>query len=93
MGRKTPLTPPPLASTLLQLSPFGAIPKKHRPGKWRLIVDLSSPAGCRRDLCSVSYASLDEAIGMAGSLGKGALMAKLDLKEAYRAVTPPINAY
>ena len=24
-------------------SPLGAIPKKNKPGKWRLIVDLSSP--------------------------------------------------
>ena len=29
----------------IHLSPLGVIPKKHKPGKWRLIVDLSSPAG------------------------------------------------
>ena len=27
----------------VQVSPFGVIPKSHTPGKWRLIVDLSSP--------------------------------------------------
>ena len=27
------------------ISPFGVIPKGHTPGKWRLIVDLSSPKG------------------------------------------------
>ena len=34
-----------LAPPLLQLSPFGAIPKKYKPDTWRLIVDLSSPRG------------------------------------------------
>ena len=29
----------------LQISSFGVIPKKGQPGKWRLIVDLSSPGG------------------------------------------------
>ena len=27
----------------LQVSSFGVIPKKGQPGKWRLIIDLSSP--------------------------------------------------
>ena len=27
----------------IHLSPFGVIPKRYQPGKWRLIVDLSSP--------------------------------------------------
>ena len=78
--------------SLVQISPFGAIPKRHRPDKWRLIVDLSSPQGYSindaipKVLCSVSYASVDQAVAMAQSLGKGCLLAKLDLKEAYRAV-------
>ena len=29
----------------VNLSPLGAIPKKIKPGKWCLIMDLSSPAG------------------------------------------------
>ena len=29
----------------VQISPFGVIPKSHQPGKWRLILDLSSPKG------------------------------------------------
>ena len=29
----------------LQISSFGVIPKRGQPGKWRLIVDLSSPEG------------------------------------------------
>ena len=55
-------------------------------------MDLSSPEGfsindaISEDLCSVSYASLDHAVRMAKSMGRGTLLAKLDLKEAYRAV-------
>ena len=29
----------------LQVSSFGVVPKKGQPGKWQLIVDLSSPRG------------------------------------------------
>ena len=29
----------------IHCSPFGAIPKKSKPGQWRLILDLSSPEG------------------------------------------------
>ena len=29
----------------VHMSPLGIIPKKSKPGKWRLIVDLSSPCG------------------------------------------------
>jgi len=29
----------------LQVSSFGVIPKKGQPGKWQLIIDLSSPSG------------------------------------------------
>ena len=43
-------------------------------------------AAIREDLCSVAYASLDHAMQLVQSLGQGALLAKLDLKEAYRAV-------
>ena len=38
-----PFPSPPLPN--LQVSSFGVIPKKGQPGKWRLIVDLSSPHG------------------------------------------------
>jgi len=27
----------------IHCSPFGVIPKKNKPGKWRLILDLSTP--------------------------------------------------
>jgi hypothetical protein len=76
------------ATASQQVSPVGAIPKKNKPDKWRLIVDLSSPEGhsvndaIRRDLCSVLYTSVDKAVVLAQSLGQGCLLAKLDLKEA-----------
>ena len=43
-GRLLGPLPPHLALTC-QISPIGLIPKPHQPGKWRLIVDLSSPHG------------------------------------------------
>ena len=34
---------------VVQISRFGVIPKNHQPNNWRLIVDLSHPAGqCQR---------------------------------------------
>jgi hypothetical protein len=80
------------APPLLQVSPFGVIPKKHKPNKWRLIVDLSSPQGqsvndaIPADLCSVSYTSVDDAVSMMQKLSDSCLMAKVDIQEAYRAV-------
>ena len=56
-----------LAESRMQISPFGVIPKRGQEGKWRLIVDLSSPselsvnAGVTQDLCSISYTSVDVA--------------------------------
>ena len=38
-----PYSMPPIPN--LHISRFGIIPKKYQPGKWRLILDLSSPAG------------------------------------------------
>ena len=87
---------PPLADPAreprLQISPFGVIPKRNRPNKWRLIIDLSSPRGrsmneaINQDLSSIRYTSLDDAVSLITSLGRNCLLAKLDLKEAYRAV-------
>ena len=76
----------------LRISPFGVIPKRNRPNKWRLIVDLSSPEGSSvndeldRGLCSIKYASIDDAVAIIRRLGTGALLAKVDLREAYRVV-------
>ena len=75
-----------------QISPFGVIPKKSKPGKWRLIVDLSSPTnasvndGIDKDMCSISYISIDQVSDCILNLGRGTLMAKVDIKSAYRIV-------
>ena len=72
-------------------SPFGVIPNSE-PGKWRLIVDLSSPwgksinDGTSKELCSVSYFSIDEVASWMVRAGRGALMVKFDLKAAYKQV-------
>lgn len=58
---------PPHLSVLVETSPIGLIPKPHQPGKWRLIVDLSSPAGSSvndaiaPDICHMRYPSIWEA--------------------------------
>jgi hypothetical protein len=83
-----PFPNPPVAS--LHVSPFGVIPKNHQPGKWRLILDLSSPAGhsvndgIPKDPFSLKYVTVDDAIQALMDLGPGALMAKFDVKAAYR---------
>jgi hypothetical protein len=93
LGRMLPLQPSPdLVPPSIQISPFGVIPKRYKPDKWRLITDLSSPEGnsvndaISRELCSVCYTSVDTAAELIHTLGKGCLLAKLDLQEAYRAV-------
>ena len=83
---------PPIGTKKLQINPFGIIPKPHEPGKWRLILNLSSPRGASvndgidPDLCSISYVRIDQAAKRALDMGHGALMAKLDLQNAYRIV-------
>lgn len=75
-----------------QISSFGVIPKRYQPGKWRLIVDLSSPDdasvndGIDPHLCSLAYPSVHDAAKLVRASGKGTLLAKLDLKSAYRIV-------
>ena len=76
----------------LHVSRFGVIPKKNQPGKWRLITDLSSPDGASVNngidpaFCSLVYASIDDAAAHILTLGRGTLLAKLDIKSAYRTV-------
>jgi hypothetical protein len=57
-----------------------------------LITDLSSPKwetindGIDSAACSVSYASVDDAVRCIRALGRGSLLAKFDIANAYRAV-------
>ena len=80
---------PPQAVPQVHISRFGVIPKGHT-GKWRLIVDLSHPRGhsvndgIPKSLCSLKYVTIDEAIQGILQLGRGALLAKIDIKSAFR---------
>jgi len=82
----------------LHTSPLGIIPKKNKPGKWRLIVDLSSPSegsvnggmgGGRisTELSSLSYTSVDHLAALIVSAGRGSYMVRTNIKEAYRMVS------
>jgi hypothetical protein len=68
------------------------IPKSHQPDKWRLIVDLSHPKGksvndgIPKHLCSMSYITTDNAISRILALGRGTLLAKVDVKSAFRLI-------
>ena len=61
----------------VHISPFAVIPKKSRPNKWRLILDLSSPGGnsindgISKELASLSYISVDEVVVRVLQLGWG----------------------
>ena len=82
----------PVARDSIHLNRFGVIPKPHQPGKWRLIMDLSHPKGASvndgvsRELCSLTYASVDDAAKLVLEAGHGAILAKLDVQSAYRNV-------
>jgi hypothetical protein len=70
----------PLPSSPLHVSSFGVIPKAGQPGKWRLILDLSSPHGrsvkdgIDPEQFSLQYIKFDEVVAMVTNLGLGALM-------------------
>ena len=69
-------------------SPLGCVPKE--PDSWRLILDLSAPAGFSVydgipvENGAVQYVRFDQIIRMIAQLGRGALIAKVDLKHAFR---------
>ena len=75
--------------TNFRVSPLGLVPKKEE-GEFRLIHHLSYPSGDSVNdhidpkLCSVQYTSFDKAIEMVQKLGPGALLAKADIKSAFR---------
>ena len=85
-----PFSAPPSPS--LHLSRFGVIPKNKQPGKWRLILDLSSPVGhsvndgIPKPPFTVQYVPVDAVIEGIMARGRGTLMAKFDVASAYRNV-------
>ena len=72
------------------ISRFGVIPKHHQPNKWRLIVDLSHQVdrsvnrGIPKELCSLTYITVDSAIQHIQRVGQGSILAKIDIKSALR---------
>ena len=79
-------TQPPFEN--FRCSLLGAVPKKD--GTHRLIIDLSSPSGLSindfisKEDYSVTFSKFDDVVSMVKSLGKSALMAKLDIRHAFR---------
>ena len=78
----------------LRTSGLGAAAKKQ--GKWRMILHLSAPYGASvndgisKEEFSLHYSSMDDAVKLLHSYGKGAIMAKVDLKADFRMV--PVRA-
>lgn len=76
----------------VHISKFGVIPKSNQVGKWRLILDLSSPEGAsvndgiQKELCSLQYVKVDEVVDTILKLGPGTELAKIDIQNAYRIV-------
>lgn len=76
-------------------SPIGVVPKKDS-SNFGMITDLSSPKGYSMndfipdEEAIVHYENFDRAVDIVAELGKGALLAKLDVKSAFRIcpVTP-----
>ena len=81
-----------MAPSSTELSPIGVIPKSSQPGKWRLIVDLSSPHGAsvtdgiEPDLCSLEYLRLDKVTACIAKSGRETMLAKMNIASAYRRV-------
>ena len=89
LGRMIKL-PPNFQPPGIHTSPLGIVPKKNKPGKWRLIMDLSSPEKSgvsdriSQTLSSLSYVSVDQLSALVLQAGRGAFLTKADIKEAYR---------
>ena len=66
---------PPHLLPLVHVSPLGLVPKAHQVNRWHMICDLSSPRGSSTndgipsDLCSLQYATVDDAVHIIQQLG------------------------
>lgn len=90
-----PFDSPPFKN--LRVSPVGLVPKSD--GGWRMITHLSYPHGTSindgidNQFCTVQYTSFDKVTDMIYSLGRSALIAKRDLKSAYRILPIRVQDY
>ena len=79
-------------------SPLGAVPKKE-PGEFRIIHDLSYPKNNSVNSCiskldsAVSYETLDHFITLLKEVGRGALIAKADIENAFRNIPVHPSSY
>lgn len=84
-----PFDDPPLTNFVT--SPLGIVPKSE-VGKYRVIHDLSFPEGqsvntyIPRENSEVQYDTIDKVISLVQYFGRGAFMAKSDIKDAFRIV-------
>ena len=76
----------------MQISPIGVIPKKNKPGKWRLITDLSAPEkrivndAISTEYSSLKYPSIDHLSLLVLEADRSSYLVKADIQEAYRNV-------
>lgn len=84
-----PFTHPPFQN--FRSSPLGVVPKKT-PSEFRLIHHLSYPSGASvndfipKELSTVRYATIDDAISIIKKLGPGCYLAKTDIQAAFRII-------
>ena len=94
LGRVVKLSSSEVLKLGVHCSPFRVIPKKHKPGKWRLVIDLSATEGSSvndgiaKELCSLAYTSVDKVVVCTLKLGKGSLLVKMDLSLSKRSHPP-----
>ena len=90
--RRLMSSPFPIPACVAHVSRFGVIPKNHQPNKWWLIFYFSHPKGYSvndgipKELCSMSYITTDDAVCKIEQLGPGSLLAKIDIKSAFRLI-------
>ena len=74
----------------IHINRFRVIPKNNQPDKWRLIMNLSYPSGSSvndgipSELCSLIYVTIDDAILNILQSGRHTILAKIDIKSAFR---------
>ena len=83
-----PFDAPPLPN--LQCSGIGVVPKKT--GGWRMIMHLSAPLdhsindGISKEEFTLRYSTVDDAVRIIRELGPNTLLAKMDIKSAFRTI-------
>ena len=84
-----PFDTPPFET--FRVSPLGIVPKKL-PGEFRLIHHLSYPEGLSvndgipKELATVRYATIDDAVRLIKAIGRDCFLAKTDIKSAFRII-------